>query len=894
MPRQVVLLVFLAGAAMHAAAQGAPPFPRAMEGAAVAIDRLDSVLDNALLIGNGDINALVYSEGGAIELKLTKNDVWDARLDSKLDPPLPKLEWIKRAASAAPAADGKRSTILETGWGPTVRDSYHSHPYPCPRLCARLTLSRQIQSPFWQPIRREGTRNAWQSGVMTIQGKARASNGYAFGPLRLAPGRYDRLRVKLSGSENARFYVDLMNPEGQGVFGSGWKQTPTTPQEFTFRVPADKSVDRVILYTWTEDGKPAENRFDAVEFLGSEGSRPVELQDVSAPTCAGRLDIARAAAHVAGSPPGVPQAEIRALADRNVWLIRSDADARLTSVATADCPPATSGSQDGISWILQEILGDLDWPGMRFAVAMATARDARAVAIATSRETADPLAAAVDLARATAAANLPDTIARHEAAWAEFWSASGVRLDDPVLEAMWYRNLYFLRCVSRPGAIAPGLFAGLIHDRPAWHGDYHTNYNIQQTFWSAFPTNHADLAEPYDRLVREYFPRARWLAREIFSMSGAYYPHVLFAYEPPEPEKCKSPVGRQYIHHVWGFTLGVAAFTVQPVWWHYKYAPDRKFLEETAYPAVRDVALWQAEFVEQCAGKDRVVLGPSVSPEHWGWTADFQRNRNSAFDIAMFRYVFQAAIEGAATLACDSQLADRWKRAMARLPQYPTTNTDPPIVVDVEDAPPTTYNIAVPAVPVFPGDVVTWWSPPAEKDLFARTIEGLKWNGNNSAIILPVARARLSMPGTADYLRQTLLARLRPNGTLTLNVLGSRFNDLGHYTEQFAASMAVSELLLQSVGDVIRLFPAWPADRDAAFRDLRAQGGFLVSAEQNGGRTIALTVTSTAGGPLRLLSPWKTIGLQCASGEPEPLACDARGIVRVETQPGTRLIFVSR
>ena len=256
-------------------------------------------------------------------------------------------------------------------------------------------------------------------------------------------------------------------------------------------------------------------------------------------------------------------------------------------------------------------------------------------------------------------------VARHERQWAEFWSASGIDMPDTILRDAWYRNLYFLRCVSKPGVIAPGLFASLIDDTPAWHGDYHTNYNIQQTFWPALVTNHADLAEPYDRLIREYLPRARWLARQVFDMDGAYYPHVLFAYEPPDPDECKSPGGRQYLHHVWGFTLGVAGFSVQPVWWHYKYAPSREFLEQTAYPVVRDVALFYAEFVEQCEGDSHVVLAPSVSPEHWGWTENFQRNRDCTFDIAMFRYVLEAAIEGATTLGCDAPLVERWNAGPA-------------------------------------------------------------------------------------------------------------------------------------------------------------------------------------------------------------------------------------
>jgi len=286
------------------------------------------------------------------------------------------------------------------------------------------------------------------------------------------------------------------------------------------------------------------------------------------------------------------------------------------------------------------------------------------------------------------------------------------------------------------------------------------------------------------------------------------------------------------------------------------------------------------------------VLGPSVSPEHWGWTKDFARNRNGTFDIAMFRYMFQAAIEGATTLDCDGDLRARWRKALGQLPRYPTTGGEQPVVVDVEDAPPITYNIAVPAVPVFPGDVVTWFAPPAEKELFARTIEGCRWNGNNSAIILSVARARLSMPDTLDWVRTELEARARPNGTLTLNRLGHGLNNFGHYTEQFGASMAVSELLLQSVGDVVRVFPAWPKEKPAEFCSLRAQGGFLVSAVMAEGGVKHLFVRSTVGGRLRLLSPWQEITV-VRNGKPEDVATDESGIVILETHPDDHVVFAS-
>ncbi|MFH1921583.1 MAG: glycoside hydrolase family 95-like protein [Planctomycetota bacterium] len=896
MTAAMLLLMFPWGEVARAE-EPAVPFPEAVQAAAISVDRLDSILDYGLLLGNGDLNALVSSEGGRLVLTLTKNDVWDARLDSKLDPPLPTLDLIKRLAAEDTPAHGGRSTILEEGWGNHAEDSYHAHPYPCPRACGRLVLSDRPLKSLWRQIRSEGTHNAWEyrdgAAVMTIEGQPDASNGYALEPLGLSTDDYDRLRITISGTENARYYVDVMGTGGGILFNTGWTETPVEPETVVFDLPPGEEVDRLILYTWTEDAHRAENRFREVAFEGPGGALPVDLRDLAAPTSPARLDLARAVVNVAGVADGPSEAQVRALADRNVLLIKTSAASQLLRTSSADVPQAVIGEDDGVAWLHQEIPGDPDWPGMSFAVAVAS-RDAwKAVAIVTSREAADPRSAAIALARSTLEQDPDELIRRHEAHWSRFWSASGIEIDDAVLEAMWYRNLYFLRSVSRPGAIAPGLFASLIDDRPAWHGDYHTNYNIQQTFWSAYVTNHPELAEPYDRLIREYFPRARWLARRVFSMEGAYYPHVLFAYEPPHPEKCQSPGGRQYLHHVWGFTIGVAGFTVQPLWWHYKYEPSREFLEETAYPAVRDVAVFYADFIDHCEGDATVVLAPSVSPEHWGWTKDFLRNRNCAFDIAMARYTLEAAIEGAETLGRDADLVARWKRALLRLPPYPTTKEESPVVVDVEDAPPISYNIAVPAVPVFPGDVVTWFSPESEKELFARTIQGMAWNGNNSAIMLSVARARLSMPDTADWVREELSARLRPNGTLTLNRNEPQygFNRFGHYSEQFAASMAVSELLLQSVGDVIRIFPAWPKDRDARFENLRAQGGFLVSAEQKDGQSAQVAITSTVGGPLRLVNPWPAIQVQRAGEESIEIAPDERGVVQVDTSAGERLIL---
>ena len=178
--RTLALAVALALALtpMRVSAAERIPFPDALDGASISVERLDDILKYALLIGNGDINGLVYTDSGNVEIVLTKNDVWDARLDSSLDPPLPTLQRIKELGQGTWP---NRNLVLpeESTWeGP---DSYHAHPYPCPRACARLVLGANRRRLRWQRIRAQGRHNALEfqesTGLMSIEGQAGSSNG---------------------------------------------------------------------------------------------------------------------------------------------------------------------------------------------------------------------------------------------------------------------------------------------------------------------------------------------------------------------------------------------------------------------------------------------------------------------------------------------------------------------------------------------------------------------------------------------------------------------------------------------------------------------------------------------------------------------------------------------
>jgi hypothetical protein len=99
---------------------------------------------------------------------------------------------------------------------------------------------------------------------------------------------------------------------------------------------------------------------------------------------------------------------------------------------------------------------------------------------------------------------------------------------------------------------------------------------------------------------------------------------------------------------------------------------------------------------------------------------------------------------------------------------------------------------------------------------------------------------------------------------------------------KYLGVLATTEMLLQSQEGMIRLFPFWPEGRNAAFRGLRAVGGFIVSAKRQSGKLTA-TIESTAGESVRLRWPGK---LRVTSGGEEVPVKQTDGISSFDTHAG--------
>jgi len=105
------------------------PYESSLDSAAIHQTELKQ-LDNSIIIGNGDINGLVYSVDGNINISLTKNDVWDGRLITKDDPSLFKVDLKNKKWSGG-------SPEYETP------PSWKDHPSPCPIYCAIVSIGKK-------------------------------------------------------------------------------------------------------------------------------------------------------------------------------------------------------------------------------------------------------------------------------------------------------------------------------------------------------------------------------------------------------------------------------------------------------------------------------------------------------------------------------------------------------------------------------------------------------------------------------------------------------------------------------------------------------------------------------------------------------------------------------
>lgn len=459
---------------------------------------------------------------------------------------------------------------------------------------------------------------------------------------------------------------------------------------------------------------------------------------------------------------------------------------------------------------------------------------------------------AVEEVKAAAAKPLEDWTAAHRAWWHDYYRRSFLDVPDPLLASFYWIQVHKLGSALREGGPALDVL-GPFYRTTSWPGLW-WNLNVQLSYWPVYAGNRLELGETLTDLIDQRF-------------------HGIFANFRDRPN------------------LGDFTWVLHNYWWQLRFAGDWHGLRERWLPKARQVfASYQNMLEPRPDGK--LGLKPMGSPEYKGFAGFADTNYN----LALMRWLLGAMIEceqhgGGAP---DPAVAG-WKETLDGLIPYPVDENGLRIAANqaLEESH-RHYSHLLALYPLYQLDP----DKPEDRDLVVASVR--HWHSIEGGKAL----TGYSLTGAASLFASLGLgdeAAAELKRFLTSNPGRSQLHANTFYTETggrnpvietpLSAAAATMDLLLQSWGGKIRVFPAVPsAWPDAVFHQLRAMGGFLVSARRDSGATAWVAVRSEAGEPCVLTVPDWSGPVQ--SRGPRQFTIDevSPGEYRIDLQKGDEVV----
>lgn len=437
--------------------------------------------------------------------------------------------------------------------------------------------------------------------------------------------------------------------------------------------------------------------------------------------------------------------------------------------------------------------------------------------------------------------------------WQDFWHQSALALPDKQLEKQYYLEMYKLGATARKGAPAITLQAVWTADNgglPPWKGDFHNDLNTQLSYWPAYTGNRMREAETFTDWLWQIRKENLAYTKQYFGVAGLNVPGVVTL--------TGKPMGGwvQY-----SLSPTVSAWTAQHFYWQWKYGMDDKFLKERAYPYLTEVATYLKNITQTREGKRYLPL--SSSPEYHDNSVDAWYKDWTNYDLSLAKFVFKAAAE--ISRANGKEMEEKtWLQVLAQLPAYAENNTG---------------FLVAPGEPM--GESHRHFSP----YMAIYPLALLDVNKANDSSLMKASLRHMENLGTRAWVGYSFTwiacmyarAKEADKAVLNLKKFEENFCSInsfhlngdqkgGQYSGftyrpftlegNFAFAQGIHELLLQSKFDYVEVFPAIPVDwKNVSFQNLRAAGGFLISAEKKNGTYQYVKVKAEKAGLIRLKAP---------------------------------------
>lgn len=494
-------------------------------------------------------------------------------------------------------------------------------------------------------------------------------------------------------------------------------------------------------------------------------------------------------------------------------------------------PAGRQETQNGVSVWIQDLLAGGQYATAWFEQIHGDTRSLL-VTIANSYPEPDAADTAVSDVSGFRKRNTKNWIQAHRNWWHSYYPKSFVTIPDKGLESLYWQTIYRLGCTSRTGRCyvdCPGIwFQG-----GPWAYTT-TDWNIQCAHWSVYAANRLDQGQ---ELLNRFHDRREELIKAVrpvaWQTDSAYLPI----------EVAGDLIGNREQDMRYFHLVGTLPWTVNNFWSQYRYSMGDEMLREKIYPLLRrSINLYLHMAQEDVDG--RLHLPPTYSPETGVW-------QDCNFDLALFKWGCYTLLKASKRLKIDDPLIPQWENVVAKLVDFPADERGFRLGSNQTSSP--SHRHFSNLLMIYPLYLVNS-EQPGSREVLQRS-----YDRAHAITGLPaMVQSHVGPMGAALGRGDTVLEGLkRLQGDLHPN--GMWF---GNPCLESSLGMAniVQNMLIQSWTDPaqdepgpIRIFPALPsAWKDVAFRDLRAEGAFLVSAQRVGGVTQWVRIKSLAGEPCRV------------------------------------------
>ncbi|MBR4241387.1 MAG: hypothetical protein IKR97_04110, partial [Eubacterium sp.] len=266
----------------------------------------------------------------------------------------------------------------------------------------------------------------------------------------------------------------------------------------------------------------------------------------------------------------------------------------------------------------------------------------------------------------------------------------------------------------------------------------------------------------------------------------------------------------------------------------YRLSCDKEFLAHIGYPFLKKVAIFYENFFTE--GEDGFYHAyPSNSGEK-------EFSRNGATDqmqvLTHGAFALYVAAEAAEILGVDAEPAQKWLAISQKIPQVEfmfKAGNDPEF---------TAFDGEVPQKGEKPdfltvGNRYHDWYFGQMPYKFSIYLRNDLWKKEEWYSELMVFLKRWELPNCL----------LRAYSVATHYFHGG-------YTESLGIVGALTDMLMISSNRTVKLFKGIPKKQKASFKNLRAEGAFLISAEKDADQVIKVSVHAEVGGKIKFENPW--------------------------------------